>query len=110
MGPNSDWVHAALKLLIRLHDFEPQRLRALIGSDLRKLRTPRCRWKLAQVPAAGGFMAKHFFGGMLISTMLRVTAAGLPPRFAFVANSSDNTVSVYTVNASSALLSKPTGS
>lgn len=49
-------------------------------------------------------MAKHFFGGMLISTMPWVTAAGLSPRFAFVANSSDNTVSVYTVNASSGLL------
>jgi len=49
-------------------------------------------------------MKRHILSIVAMLTLIMVRAAGTSPRFAFVANSGDNTVSVYTVNGTSGLL------
>src|SRR5215469_14156178 len=49
-------------------------------------------------------MRRYTLGSLAMLCLLLVNATALTPRFAFVANSSDGTVSVYTVNATSGLL------
>jgi 6-phosphogluconolactonase len=46
----------------------------------------------------------HILGATLSLVVLGLNARATTPRFAYVANSKDNTVSIYTVNASSGQL------
>lgn len=49
-------------------------------------------------------MKRHILSIVAMLTLILARAAGISPRFAFVANSGDNTVSVYTVNGENGLL------
>ena len=49
-------------------------------------------------------MKRRIFGSLAVMHLALMTAAAVSPRYAFVANSNDGTVSVYTVNATSGLL------
>ena len=49
-------------------------------------------------------MTGHILSILAMLSLMAMTAGGVTPRFAFVANASDNTVSVYSVNAASGLL------